>query len=128
LAKEFFPNQDPVRKQIEDQPFRTIIGNQGSAGYFASKDVFQFELVSAFPRTTILHLNARPIEGVKWSQIPVQKTYSERMDRFIKQLVIQRLSAAVIYADREHFANLAYLTGFEPRFEEALAIIYSSGT
>ena len=50
------------------------------------------------------------------------------MDRFIKQLVIQRLSAAVIYADREHFANLAYLTGFEPRFEEALAIIYSSGT
>ncbi len=29
----------------------------------------------------------------------------------------------VVYADREHFANLAYLTGFDPRFEEALLIV-----
>src|SRR5260221_13029449 len=26
----------------------------------------------------------------------------------------------IVYADREHFANLAYLKGFDPRFEEAL--------
>ena len=27
-----------------------------------------------------------------------------------------------IYADREHYANLRWLTGFDPRFEEALWI------
>ena len=29
----------------------------------------------------------------------------------------------VVYADREHSANLAYLTGFDPRFEEALLLL-----
>jgi Xaa-Pro aminopeptidase len=38
------------------------------------------------------------------------------------------LTHAVIYADREHFANLAYLTNFEPRFEEAILIVGSGGT
>ncbi|MDQ0471990.1 Xaa-Pro aminopeptidase [Labrys wisconsinensis] len=28
-----------------------------------------------------------------------------------------------VYADREHFANIAFLTGFEPRFEEALLLL-----
>jgi Xaa-Pro aminopeptidase len=34
-----------------------------------------------------------------------------------------RLTHLIIYADREHFANLAYLTGFDPRFEEAVLIL-----
>ncbi|MBB5754846.1 M24 family metallopeptidase [Prosthecomicrobium pneumaticum] len=29
----------------------------------------------------------------------------------------------VVYADREHQANIAFLTGFEPRFEEALLLL-----
>ena len=29
----------------------------------------------------------------------------------------------VIYADREHLANMAFLSGFEPRFEEALLLL-----
>src|SRR5260221_12784833 len=29
----------------------------------------------------------------------------------------------MVYADREHFANLAYLTGCDPRFEEAWLIL-----
>lgn len=32
-------------------------------------------------------------------------------------------NALVIYGDREHAANLAYLTGYDPRFEEALLIL-----
>jgi hypothetical protein len=32
-------------------------------------------------------------------------------------------TALVIYGDREHAANLAYLTGYDPRFEEALLIV-----
>jgi hypothetical protein len=31
--------------------------------------------------------------------------------------------ALLVYADREHFANMAYLTGFDPRFEESLLIL-----
>jgi Xaa-Pro aminopeptidase len=34
----------------------------------------------------------------------------------------------VVYGDREHFANLTYLTGFDPRFEESLLIVGSVGT
>src|SRR5262249_25679330 len=31
------------------------------------------------------------------------------------------------YADREHSANLAWLTGFDPRFEEAVLILRADG-
>ena len=31
------------------------------------------------------------------------------------------LDALAVYGDREHSANLAFLTGFDPRFEESLA-------
>ena len=37
------------------------------------------------------------------------------------------LDRVVVYADREHSANLAYLTGFDPRFEEALLVIGAAG-
>ena len=33
------------------------------------------------------------------------------------------LTHLVVYGDREHFANLAFLTGFDPRFEEALLVV-----
>ena len=33
------------------------------------------------------------------------------------------LDRIVVYADREHSANLAFLTGFDPRFEEALLVL-----
>ncbi len=35
-------------------------------------------------------------------------------------------SHLVVYADREHFSNLHYLTGFDPRFEEAMLIVKAS--
>jgi Xaa-Pro aminopeptidase len=37
------------------------------------------------------------------------------------------LEALVIYGDREHFANLHWATGFDPRFEEALLIVRPEG-
>jgi hypothetical protein len=33
-----------------------------------------------------------------------------------------------VYADRERFANMAFLTGYEPRFEEALLLVSQSST
>jgi Xaa-Pro aminopeptidase len=38
------------------------------------------------------------------------------------------ITHTVVYADREHFANLTYLTGFDPRFEESLLIINRTAT
>lgn len=35
----------------------------------------------------------------------------------------RELTHVVVYGDREHFANLAFLTGFDPRFEEALLVV-----
>jgi hypothetical protein len=35
----------------------------------------------------------------------------------------RKLTHLVVYGDREHFANLAYLTCFDPRFEEAVLIV-----
>ncbi|NLS06985.1 M24 family metallopeptidase [Rhizobium sp. P32RR-XVIII] len=32
-----------------------------------------------------------------------------------------------VYADREHFGNIAFLTGFEPRFEEAFLLLGPAG-
>jgi len=38
-----------------------------------------------------------------------------------------KLTHLVVYGDREHFANLAWLTGFDPRFEESVLIIGRQG-
>lgn len=38
------------------------------------------------------------------------------------------LDALLIYADREHSANLAWLTDFDPRFEEALLVVAPGAT
>src|SRR5688500_3158978 len=37
------------------------------------------------------------------------------------------LSHLLVYGDREHSANLRYLCGFDPRFEEALLIVGGEG-
>lgn len=49
--------------------------------------------------------------------------YVERLGRFRARLDTHGYDAAVVYADREHSANLSYLTGFDPRFEEAVLIV-----
>jgi Creatinase/Prolidase N-terminal domain len=50
-------------------------------------------------------------------------TYSVRLDAAVAAAAGAGLDALVVYADREHFANLSYLTGYDPRFEESLLIL-----
>ena len=52
-------------------------------------------------------------------EIPAE-VYQHRQERLLKVLAEQGFDALVIYADREHCANLSWLCGFDPRFEEAL--------
>ncbi len=49
--------------------------------------------------------------------------YENRMLSFRERAAASGYELVVVYADREHSANLSYLTGFDPRFEEALLII-----
>lgn len=55
-------------------------------------------------------------------EIPVS-LYEERIARTRERAVDSGYDALVVYADREHFANLTYLTGYDPRFEEALLLL-----
>ncbi|HYE06639.1 MAG TPA: M24 family metallopeptidase [Planctomycetota bacterium] len=53
--------------------------------------------------------------------------YEERLRATAARLRPARLDVLVVYADREHAANLAFLTGVEPRFEEALLVLDADG-
>lgn len=57
-------------------------------------------------------------------QIP-HATYDARAER-----VVERAGTdwVVVYADREHVANMLHLTAVEPRFEEALLVLGKNGT
>jgi len=53
--------------------------------------------------------------------------YADRLARLRERMDAAQLQRLVIYADREHSANLSYLTGFDPRFEEAVLIVGPDG-
>lgn len=54
--------------------------------------------------------------------------YAERFAALGRARRTGSLDAVLIYADREHSANLSYITGFDPRFEEALLVIVPGTT
>jgi hypothetical protein len=53
--------------------------------------------------------------------------YAERMERLRSRMEARGYDHLVVWADREHSANLAYLTGFDPRFEEAVLVVGTEG-
>ena len=53
--------------------------------------------------------------------------YVSRFQAFLERAARQGIDTVVVYADREHCANMAYLTGFDPRFEEALLVCSVKG-
>ena len=57
-----------------------------------------------------------------------RRIYTDRLDALYKARRAAGLDALLIYADREHAANLAWLTGFDPRFEEALLVLPAGET
>ena len=52
--------------------------------------------------------------------------YRDRLERLRSRAGEAGYDVLVVYADREHSANMAWLTGFDPRFEEALLIVGAS--
>jgi len=49
--------------------------------------------------------------------------YAARLERLRQRMEERGYDRLIVYADREHSANLAYLTGFDPRFEEAILVV-----
>jgi Xaa-Pro aminopeptidase len=50
-------------------------------------------------------------------------THAARLERLRELADGAGLDRLLVYADREHSANLSYLSGFDPRFEEALLVV-----
>lgn len=63
---------------------------------------------------------------VAMPEIP-PSVYQARLERLQNRAIDRGYDRLVVYADREHSANLAYLTGFDPRFEEAVLVVGPSG-
>ena len=53
--------------------------------------------------------------------------YTRRLERLRERMEARPYDRLVVYADREHSANLTWLTGFDPRFEEAVLIVGLTG-
>ncbi len=63
-------------------------------------------------------------------ELPPRESLEEikkRIDTARKVMHRRALTHLVVYGDREHFANITYLSGFDPRFEEALLIVALEG-
>ncbi len=54
-------------------------------------------------------------------------TYARRVEALRERAEARGYDRLVVYADREHSANLSFLTGFDPRFEEALLVLGPAG-
>ena len=53
--------------------------------------------------------------------------YAARLGRLRERAAEVGYDALVLYTDREHSANVAWLTGFDPRFEEAILVVGATG-
>jgi hypothetical protein len=53
--------------------------------------------------------------------------YEQRLGNTVERMRREKLDVLVVYGDREHSANLNYLIGFDPRFEEALLLLDTKG-
>lgn len=66
-----------------------------------------------------------------WHHLPSvtlnDDTLRDRKAKVLAGMASRGLDALVIYADKEHGGNFEYLTGFIPRFEEALLVLHSEG-
>lgn len=62
---------------------------------------------------------------VDYSEFPEVNSndYKKRIGVLVEAAQKQEFDHVVIYGNREHFSNMHYLTGFDPRFEDALLIL-----
>ncbi len=67
------------------------------------------------------HSNYLPVNRSK-------ETMEDHSRKVLEKMAEWELDALLIYCDREHGANFAYLTGFETRFEESILVLHKDGS
>ncbi len=66
---------------------------------------------------------------IDFSEYPkVDAELPRRVEKVLGMAVERGLDALIVYADREHFSNMEYLTKYDPRFEEALLVLVPGQT
>jgi len=62
---------------------------------------------------------------INYDNIPTvsDEEYRMRVNSLLELAQLKSLTHIIVYADREHFSNIEYLTKYDPRFEEALLIL-----
>lgn len=73
---------------------------------------------------------AVPAPNYDCTHIPVMlndETMKERQRKLLSKMEEEAFDTLVIYGDLEHGSNFEYLTGFLPRFEEALLVVNKNG-
>ncbi len=77
-----------------------------------------------------MKITTTTIKKMAFEQLPLsvsvvhtKAAYEKRIAKALAAAQQKGLTHLLIYADKEHFANLHYFTGFDPRFEEALLIV-----
>ena len=71
---------------------------------------------------------AKPFKEINlFPVILSESTLKQRYKNVVDKMKQKNYDAMIIYADLEHGSNFEYLTGFLPRFEEALLIVFSEG-
>ncbi len=72
-------------------------------------------------RLATLDLPEFGVSGTRPALRPV--IYAARVARLRRRMAERGYDRLVVYADREHSANLAWMSGFDPRFEEAILVL-----
>lgn len=81
---------------------------------------------------TSRHISLKTVpQPALWHSIPsvvlTNETLQARKENVLLRMRERGLDSLIVYADKEHGANFEYLTGFIPRFEEALLVLHNNG-
>ncbi len=62
---------------------------------------------------------------INYKEAPVinASDYKKRINTLLELSKTKKITHIIVYGDREHFSNMFFLTGFDPRFEEAILIL-----
>ncbi|MEX1169141.1 MAG: hypothetical protein WEE50_03255 [Chloroflexota bacterium] len=79
-------------------------------------------------RTRLAHLDL-PDFGMPDARPEISAgTYRARLERLRARARERGFDRLVVYADREHSATISWLTGFDPRFEEAIVLVNAAAS
>jgi hypothetical protein len=72
----------------------------------------------------VLDLLENPIP-INYEEVPefTKEDYEERIGKVNRICEERGYTHLIVYGDREHFSNIHYLSGMDPRFEEALLVL-----